>query len=68
MGTIVHQFPVKNDTTGKISVNHSFVVPVYAVETVINSKDVVPYTEKTLSIFSHLLKSDSIVSSEDPNN
>lgn len=65
MGTIVHQFPVKNDTTEKFSVNHSFVVPVYAVETVINSKDVVPYTEKTLSIFSHLLKSDSIVSSED---
>lgn len=65
MGTIVHQFPVKNDTTGKISVNHSFVVPVYAVETVISSKDVVPYSEKTLAIFSQFLKSDAVISSED---
>jgi len=65
MGTIVHQFPVKNDTTGKISVNHSFVVPVYAVETVISSKDVVPYSEKTLAVFSQFLKSDAVISSED---
>lgn len=65
MGTIVHQFPVKNDTTGKISVNHSFVVPVHATETLINTKDVVPYTDKTLSLYANFLKSDAVVISDD---
>ncbi len=64
MGTIVHQFPVKNDSTEKISVNHSFVVPVYAVETDIIANEIVPYSDKTLEIFSHLLRSDAVVLSD----
>lgn len=65
LGTIVHQFPVKNDTSVKTSFNHSFVVPVYAVETSIAAKDVIPYSEKTLSIYSHALKSDALVISDE---
>lgn len=65
MDTIVHQFPVNNEVTEKISINHSFVIPVYAVETSLSSKDSIPYSQTTLSLFSHYLKSNSVVLSDE---
>lgn len=65
MGNIVHQFPITKSTDGKIEVNHSFVVLVRSLETKINQKDVIAYSEKTKTIFSQYLKANSFIPSDD---
>lgn len=64
MGTIVHQFPITKETSEKIEINHSFVVLVRSLETKINQKEVLPYSEKTLNMFAQCNKANSLIPSD----
>ncbi|HOF12393.1 MAG TPA: transglutaminase domain-containing protein [Treponemataceae bacterium] len=64
MGTIVHQFPISKGITEKIEVNHNFVVLARSLETQIAEKEILPYSDKSLSMYAEYLKPNSLIVSD----
>lgn len=66
MNTLVHQTTIDTKQNNKFSVAHSFVVPVYSVQTNIVSEKVKPFEAETLQHYSDYLKEDEIIPTNHP--